>query len=202
MLLSIHCCRRSRSSRISHITRHSHRGIHIHDTWCAQRESRGSARGRPSLCTSVTVIGLFLATPKERIEIEKTADATQLLARLPVLACCRLQTEPLVAPMRAERRYHPVSVSRHAHEQGAAAIATSNPAPVARWTLQRCSARSTHRQVRDLRQLQLGFSARLWTPAPLWRCPGPGARAPAPANTQYQYALYCAPATPNQLSSQ
>eukprot|EP00962_Isochrysis_galbana_P030160 scaffold9759_cov126-Isochrysis_galbana.AAC.2 len=38
--------------------------------------SRGSARGRPSLCTSVTVIGLNLAAPKERRKMEKTPDAT------------------------------------------------------------------------------------------------------------------------------
>eukprot|EP00962_Isochrysis_galbana_P041003 scaffold14938_cov130-Isochrysis_galbana.AAC.9 len=40
----------------------------------ARYESRGSARGRPSLCTSVTVIGLFLAAPKERMKMEKTAE--------------------------------------------------------------------------------------------------------------------------------
>eukprot|EP00962_Isochrysis_galbana_P021474 scaffold6337_cov112-Isochrysis_galbana.AAC.1 len=43
----------------------------------ARCESRGRARGRPSLCTSLTVIGLFLAAPKERMKMEKTADATQ-----------------------------------------------------------------------------------------------------------------------------
>eukprot|EP00962_Isochrysis_galbana_P010509 scaffold2906_cov129-Isochrysis_galbana.AAC.2 len=43
---------------------------------------RGSARGHPSLCTSVSsVIGLFLAEPKERMEMEKTADATPMPIR-------------------------------------------------------------------------------------------------------------------------
>eukprot|EP00962_Isochrysis_galbana_P012526 scaffold3549_cov128-Isochrysis_galbana.AAC.1 len=32
-------------------------------TGSARRGSRGTARGRPSLCTSVTVIGLNLAAP-------------------------------------------------------------------------------------------------------------------------------------------
>eukprot|EP00962_Isochrysis_galbana_P019398 scaffold5656_cov155-Isochrysis_galbana.AAC.2 len=43
---------------------------------CAPCGSRGTSRGRPSLCTSVTVIGLLLAAPNYRKKMEKTADAT------------------------------------------------------------------------------------------------------------------------------
>eukprot|EP00962_Isochrysis_galbana_P009401 scaffold2627_cov127-Isochrysis_galbana.AAC.4 len=44
---------------------------------CVERGvSPGSARGRPLICTSVTVIELNLAVAKERMKMEKTADAT------------------------------------------------------------------------------------------------------------------------------
>eukprot|EP00962_Isochrysis_galbana_P059207 scaffold32640_cov101-Isochrysis_galbana.AAC.3 len=45
----------------------------------------------PSLCTSVTVIGLSLAAPKESMEMEKTADATRISRDLHrVVLRCRL----------------------------------------------------------------------------------------------------------------
>eukprot|EP00962_Isochrysis_galbana_P043098 scaffold16305_cov124-Isochrysis_galbana.AAC.1 len=48
---------------------------------CALSESPGTSRGRPSLCTSVTVIGLLLAAPNYRKKMEKTADATAIQRR-------------------------------------------------------------------------------------------------------------------------
>eukprot|EP00962_Isochrysis_galbana_P036614 scaffold12681_cov101-Isochrysis_galbana.AAC.2 len=42
-----------------------------------QASENKPARRRPSLCTSVTVIGLLLAAPNYRKKMEKTADATE-----------------------------------------------------------------------------------------------------------------------------
>eukprot|EP00962_Isochrysis_galbana_P036414 scaffold12586_cov132-Isochrysis_galbana.AAC.4 len=62
-------------SVIANFTRQPLQRIHM-ASHTYLRVARG--RGRPSLCTSVTVIGLNLAAPNQRMKMEKTADATRI----------------------------------------------------------------------------------------------------------------------------